>query len=380
MLKKCSNLNTFGVTCIYLGLNLYLMSGWSIEVIPNHRELESRKILKLLPEAHRALAELKGAAASIPNQAILTNTLALQEARDSSAIENIITTQDALFKAELYLSSFTDLAAKEVQNYKRALQTGFELVKSKSLLTNATILRVQEEVEKNKAGFRKVPGTALKNARTGQTIYTPPQEYDIIVRLMGDLQTYINDDEINDYDALVKMAIIHYQFESIHPFYDGNGRTGRIINMLYLIMRGLLDTPILYHSTYIMVHKATYYRLFSEVRNTNNWENWLAFMITCVSETASSTVGRIYRIREEMQRTKRAIRAKYKFYSQDLINTLFQHPYTKIEFVVRDLGVSRYTAATYLNTLAQDGTLRKYKLGKSNYYVNERLMAVLNDA
>lgn len=148
------------------------MPSWSIEVIPNHRDLEGYNILKLLPEVHRALAELKGAAASIPNQAILTNTLALQEARDSSAIENIITTQDTLFKAELDLSSFTDLAAKEVQNYKRALQTGFELVSSKGLLTNATILRVQVEVEKNKAGFRKVPGTALKNARTGQTIYT----------------------------------------------------------------------------------------------------------------------------------------------------------------------------------------------------------------
>lgn len=355
------------------------MLAWSIESIPNHPEVESRRILKLLPEAHRALAELKGAAASIPDQSILANTLALQEARDSSAIENIITTQDALFKAELDLSSFSDVAAKEVQNYKQALQTGFELVSASGLLTNATILRVQEAVERNKAGFRKVPGTTLKNARTGEVIYTPPQDYGTIVRLMGDLQTYINDDTINDYDPLVKMAIIHYQFESIHPFYDGNGRTGRIINMLYLIMHGLLDTPILYHSTYIMAHKATYYRLFREVKDTNDWENWLAFMITCVSETASSTVAKIHRIREAMRQTKREIRANHGFYSQDLINTLFQHPYTKIEFVVRDLRISRYTAANYLNKLADDGTLRKDKLGKSNYYVNERLMRILNE-
>lgn len=355
------------------------MSTWNIDTIPNHPKLETRRILKLLPRIHAALAELKGAAATIPNQSILINTLALQEARDSSAIENIITTQDALFKAELALDAFDDLAAKEVQNYQRALQKGFHLVKMNGLLTNSTILQVQEEVERNKAGFRKVPGTALKNARTGQTIYTPPQEYDTIVRLMGDLQDYINDDEINDYDPLVKMAVIHYHFESIHPFYDGNGRTGRIINMLYLIQRGLLNLPILYHSSYIMANKGTYYQLFREVRNTNEWENWLLFMITGIYETATNTVAKIQRIKAEMQRTKQEVRSKHKFYSQDLINALFQHPYTKIEFLMRDLGVARSTAMNYLNQLASEGTLRKERLGKYNYYVNERLMTILND-
>ncbi len=353
------------------------MSNWSIDSIPSHTTLESRRVLKLLPKIHASLAELKGAAASIPNQSILMNTLALQEARDSSAIENIITTQDALFKAELNLKSFTDLAAKEVQNYNRALQKGFELVKSSGIITNNIIIQIQEELERNNAGFRKVPGTELKNSVTGATIYTPPQDYDTIVRLMGDLQTYINDDGINDYDPLVKMAIIHYQFESIHPFYDGNGRTGRIINILYLILRGLLDLPILYHSSYIIIYKADYYRLFQEVRETNNWENWLLFMIRGIGETAESTVNKIKSIREEMRYTKEKIRSDYKFYSQDLLNTLFQHPYTKIDFIIRDLQVSRLTAANYLNTLAKDGILRKDKLGKSNYYINERLISIL---
>lgn len=355
------------------------MSSWSIENIPSHATIESRQILKLLPQVHAALAELKGVAASIPNQSILLNTLALQEARDSSAIENIITTQDALFKNELNLKSFDDLAAKEVQNYNSALQTGFRLIQSKGVLTNSIIIQIQEELERNRAGFRKVPGTELKNSVTGATIYTPPQDYDTIVRLMGDLQTYINDNEINDYDPLVKMAIIHYQFESIHPFYDGNGRTGRIINILYLIMRGLLNLPILYHSSYIVRYKADYYRLFQEVREQNKWENWILFMIRGIGETAVSTINKVQGIRDVMFEMKREIRDNHKFYSQDLINTLFKHPYTKIDFVVRDLRVSRLTAASYLNKLAESGILKKDKIGKSNYYINTKLLKVLSE-
>ena len=354
------------------------MPTWSINAIPNHATLETRRILKLLPSVHSALAELKGVAASIPSQSILINTLAVQEARDSSAIENIITTQDELFRASLNLKSTDDLAAKEVQNYNRALQKGYDLVRSRGLITNRTILEIQEELEKNKAGFRRLPGTELKNAVTGQTIYTPPQDYDSIVSLMGDLQEYINNDEINDYDPLVKMAVIHYQFESIHPFYDGNGRTGRILNILYLIQRGLLTLPILYHSSYIIKHKADYYRLFQEVREQNLWDNWIEFMVRGVGETARNSITKIQGIKEEMRRTKAEIRAKHRFYSQDLLNNLFQHPYTKIDFVVRDLRVSRLTAANYLNTLAEDGIIRKEKLGKSNYYVNDRLMTILS--
>ncbi len=353
------------------------MTKWTIEAIPSHPRLETRKILKLLPGVHAALAELKGVAASIPNQAILINTLALQEARDSSAIENIITTQDALFKAELNLKSFNDLPAKEVQNYNSALQKGFSLVRERGIITNNIIIQIQQELEKNNAGFRKVPGTELKNSITGKTIYTPPQDYDSIVRLMGDLQIYMNDDEINDYDPLVKMAIIHYQFESIHPFYDGNGRTGRIINILFLIMKGYLDLPILYYSRYIIHYKVDYYKLFQEVRERNEWEEWILFMVKGLGETAKQTIATIRSIRKEMQKMKIEMRENYKFYSQDLLNTLFQHPYTKIEFIMDELQVSRTSASSYLNTLARDGLLRKDKIGNSNYYVNERLMAIL---
>ena len=356
------------------------MPPWSIDSIPNHGTLETRRILKLLPAAHAALAELKGVAASIPNQSILLNTLALQEAKDSSAIENIFTTQDALFKAELHLKSFGDLAAKEVQNYNRALQKGFDLVKSRGLITNNAIIQIQEELERNKAGFRRVPGTAIMNATTNTAIYTPPQDYDTVVRLMGDLQEYINDDEMNTYDPLVKMAIIHYQFESIHPFYDGNGRTGRILNILYLIQQGLLELPILYHSSYIIRYKQDYYRLFEEVRETNDWENWIVFMVKGVEDTARRAIRLIQSIRDEIRYLKHELRNRYNFYSQDLINTLFQHPYTKIDFLIRDLRVTRVTAANYLNTLAKDGYLKKDKIGKSNYYVNERLMAILGSS
>lgn len=356
---------------------LPVLSTWSIDHLPSQATLETRRILKMLPPAHAALAELKGAAASIPDQTILLNTLALREARDSSAIENIITTQDALYKVELNLKPFSDLAAKEVQDYNRALRKGYELIKSRGLITNQTIIQIQEELEGNRAGFRRVPGTALLNDRTGAVIYTPPQDYDTIARLMGDLQHYINTDEINDYDPLVKMAIIHYQFESIHPFYDGNGRTGRILNILYLILRGLLDAPILYHSSFIIQHKADYYRLFQEVRETGNWENWLAFMVRSIGETAVDTVRTVKAIRAAMRETKQTLRSRYKFYSQDLLSTLYQHPYTKIEFIQRDLGVSRHTAANYLNTLASDGLLRKEKLGNSNYYINRSLVNLL---
>ncbi|MEZ5048621.1 MAG: Fic/DOC family N-terminal domain-containing protein, partial [Saprospiraceae bacterium] len=205
------------------------MNSWGLEELPPNIDLETKKVLKALPSAHAALAELKGIASTIPNQSILINTLGLQEAKDSSAIENIITTHDDLYKSELNFDAFKSLQAKEVQNYISALKKGFELITKTGLLTNKSILQIQEVLENNKAGFRKLPGTALKNAATGETIYTPPQDYVEIMNLMANLEKYINDSELQDCDPLIKMAIIHFQFESIHPFYDGNGRTGRII-------------------------------------------------------------------------------------------------------------------------------------------------------
>ena len=354
------------------------MSNWLIDHIPSDATIETRRILKLLPKAHAALAELKGVAASIPDQSILIKTLALREAQDSSAIENIITSQDDLYRAELNLTPLSNLAAKEVQNYNRALLLGFELIREQGIITNRTILRTQENIENNRAGYRRLPGTALKNAQTGATIYTPPQEYDRIVSLMNDLERYINTNEINGFDPLVKMAIIHYQFESIHPFYDGNGRTGRIINVLYLIQQGLLDLPILYLSSYIIQNKSTYYSLFQTVWTSNDWEEWIVYFLEGVAQTAISTVATVRAIRQSMRTVKQEWRSRYKFYSQDLLNTLYQHPYTKIDFVTRDLRVTRPTASSYLNQLTRDGWLRKERHGNNFFFVNIALTDILS--
>jgi Fic family protein len=353
------------------------MKNWEISELPFNIDLETKKVLKSLPSAHAALAELKGIASAIPNQNILINTLGLQEAKDSSAIENIITTHDDLYKSELNLDSFKSLNAKEVQNYISALKRGFELTSQSGLLTNNTILQIQEVLEGNKAGYRKLPGTALKNASSGETIYTPPQDYDEILRLMTNLEKYINDSEISNIDPLIKMAVIHFQFESIHPFYDGNGRTGRIINILYLIHEQLQNLPILYLSSYIIKHKTDYYTYLQKIREENLWEDWILFMIKGIEETARETIELILKIKELMFEYKYQLRDNYKFYSQDLLNNLFKHPYTKIEFVVNDLGVSRLTAANYLNKLAQDKILKKEKLGTGNYYINEKLFQLL---
>lgn len=353
------------------------MSTNKLKKLPLEKDIETKIVLKKLSSAHRALAELKGIVSSIPNESILINTLGLQEAKDSSAIENIITTYDDLYKAELKFGIFKSLDAKEVQNYIAALKKGFQLISKNNILSNNDVIEIQSVLENNDAGFRKVPGTVLKNYSTGETIYTPPQDYNTIQGLMTNLEKFINDDTLSEFDPLVKMAIIHYQFESIHPFYDGNGRTGRIINVLYLVIKDLLDLPILYLSRYIIEHKIEYYKLLQEVRKTNNWENWLLYMINGIEQTAKETIMLILQIRLLMFEYKFFIRDNYKFYSQDLLNNLFKHPYTKIEFIENDLGVSRITAANYLNKLSKDGLLRKEKLGTGNYYINEKLFKIL---
>lgn len=353
------------------------MNSWKLERLPLQVDFESKSVLKALPKAHFALAELKGIASSIPNQNILINTLGLQEAKDSSEIENIVITHDDLYKSGLNLTAFKSLDAKEVQNYITALKKGFQLIAESGLLTNKTILTIQEALEDNKAGFRKLPGTELKNARTGEVIYTPPQDSEDILDLMSNLERYINESDFQDIDPLIKMAIIHFQFESIHPFYDGNGRTGRIINILYLILENLQSLPILYLSNYIIKHKTDYYKLIQNVRDKNEWEGWILFMIKGIEVTAKETTELILKIKELMLTYKHRLRDNYKFYSQDLLNNLFKHPYTKIEFIVKDLGVSRLTASNYLNKLTKDGILKKEKLGTGNYYINIELVELL---
>ncbi len=333
-------------------------------------------ISKKLTTASRKLAEVKGMAVSIPNQEILINTLGMQEAKDSSAIENIVTTHDQLFKDDAFPEVVANPAAKEVRDYRQALQLGFRLVQETSLITINHILAIQAELEKNSAGFRRLPGTVLKDG-SGNTVYTPPQDPETILRTMRDLERFINDDSVYEADPLIKMALIHHQFESIHPFYDGNGRTGRIINVLYLVQQGLLDTPVLYLSRHVAQRKEEYYRLLQSVRNQDVWEHWVLYMLTAVEQTAIETMRTIVAIKDSLLDYKRRIRDEFKFYSQDLINNLFTHPYTKISFVERDLGVSRLTAAKYLDQLADRGLLVKHRLGNANYYVNVALNAIL---
>lgn len=348
-------------------------------MLPPEFDVETKAILKQLSQAYRYLAELKGIAKTIPNESILINTLPLLEAKDSSAIENIITTHDEIYKENLFESFISNPNAKEVHQYAKALQIGYNALKNKQLLTNRIILDIQGIIVSNKAGYRRLPGTELKNSKTGETVYKPPQDYDTIIRLMQNLEEYINNDDLHPVDPLIKMAIIHYQFESIHPFYDGNGRTGRILNILYLVLKGLLDLPILYLSSYIIKTKADYYRLLKEVRDKGNWENWILYLLKGVESTSKGTIYLINEISKLMMKYKHSIRNNYKFYSQDLLNNLFKHPYTKIEYLQKDLNIHRQTAANYLDELVKGGFLKKEKIGRNNYYINEPLFLLFKN-
>ncbi len=347
----------------------------TLDSLPAAR-FETPAILKKLASASRRLGELKGAAGSIPHQSILINSLTMQEAKDSSEIENIVTTHDEIFQDDNSPGSTLSPAAKEVLRYRQALWTGFEAVHRTGLLTANQMIEIQAVLEQNEAGFRKVPGTTLKDG-AGRVVYTPPQEPEEIVSLMSDLERFINDSALFDVDPLIKMALIHHQFESIHPFYDGNGRTGRIINVLYLVKEGLLDIPILYLSRHIVRTKADYYLLLQSVRTQDTWEEWVIYLLTAVEETAVEAMLTVQRIKAALLDYKHRIRAGHKFYSQDLINNLFSHPYTRIELIERDLGVSRLTAARYLEALTVAGFLRKKRIGRYNYFINPALTDIL---
>jgi len=342
-----------------------------IKNLPLKTNIETQPILKKAIQANRALAKLNGTAKIIPNQNILINALVLQEAKDSSEIENIITTHDELFRAGLDIESVTN-EAKEVQHYREALIRGYELVRDHGLLLKRDIVEIQGILEQNDAGVRRQSGTVLRNMATGEVVFEPPQNHEEIQALLSELERYIN--EPNDLDPLVNMAIIHYQFESIHPFYDGNGRTGRIINILYLILKGMLDLPILYLSSYIIRHKADYYRLLQEVRTKENWEEWILYMLDGVEQTSLGTIDLVQDIHTLMAKTQHQIQEQLpKIYSKDLVEVLFMHPYTKIDFLIAHLGVHRDTASKYLNELEKIGLMRNIKLGRSKFFVHTEL-------
>lgn len=357
------------------------MASYEIPLLPLPYDLETKAVLRQANKANRKLAELKGVAQTIPNERILISSLTLQEAKDSSAVENIVTTQDDLYRAGLD-AGFTLIGAatKEVLFYREAINEGFKLVRNKNILTLNDIKRIQEVLEQNSAGFSTTPGTQLKRSSDGAVIYTPPQDGQRIVELMSNLEQFINDDELCSIDPLVKMAIIHHQFESIHPFYDGNGRTGRIVNILYLVTSGLLDLPILYLSRYITHNKAEYYERIQAIRNATGdnsaqWEAWILYMLRGVEQTAEETIALVKNIGKLMTEYKNIIRPAFGGkYSHELLNGLFYHPYTKIGHLESNMLVSRQTAAKYLDRLASLGLLQKERMGKENYYINTRLM------
>ena len=352
---------------------------FKIQSLPPQFEVENITILKALNAASRALGELHKKKKKIPNSQILIDTIALQEAKDSNEVENIVTTDDELYQSSVEFENVSQ-AAKEAQSYASALKLGFSIIKKNGILTTNDIKKIQEIVSPNHP-VRKVPGTVLKNPKTQEVVFTPPQNHIEIIKLLENLEVYINDNAFHDVDGLIKMPIIHYQFESIHPFYDGNGRTGRILNMLYLVHQQLLDIPVLYLSSYIIKNKSDYYRLLQEVRTENKWEEWIIWMLKGVEETAKDTIVVVNNIKLLMDEYKQKIRANHKFYSHDLINIIFKHPYTKYDFLERELKIHRHTARTYLNALSEDENkfLTKIKIGKSNYFINERLLKILKN-
>jgi Fic family protein len=349
-----------------------------LPLLPPKVEIETKAILKKTISAGRALAELKGLGETIPNQALLVNSIILQEAKASSEIENIITTHDALFRAFSAKTSQIDPATKEVLRYREALWEGFSSLKDRPLLTTNLFIRIVQTIRANEAGIRNTPGTKVANAATGEVVFTPPEGEDIIRDKLKNLEDYIHAEDM--VDPLMKLALIHYQFEAIHPFTDGNGRTGRILNILYLTSNQLLDLPVLSLSKYIIEHKSDYYRLLRGITEHQEWEPWILFMLDAVEQTAVYTRDKILAIRELLIKTLEITKEKLppRVYSKDLIELLFHQPYTKAQFLVDAGIVARKTAAIYLKELEKIGVLQIHKVGKENLYLNKELFDILS--
>ena len=346
--------------------------------LPPKVDVETKAILKKAIDARSALAELKGLGLTIPNQSILLDSLILQEAKASSEIENIITTSDALFQAFSAKTGNIDPATKEVLRYREALWKGYNTLKKRPVLSTSLFVELVKTIKQYSEGIRKLPGTTIKNATTGKILYTPPESESIIRDKLKNLEDFIHaDDEI---DPLVKLALIHYQFAAIHPFLDGNGRTGRIINILFLVQSGLLDLPVLYLSKYIIEHKNDYYRHLRGVTEKNLWETWILFLLRAVEQTAVFTRERIIAIRDLMAQTTENARKELpaRVYSRELMEIIFHQPYAKGQFLV-DAGIAqRKTAAEYLRALEKTGIMKSMKIGKEVLYLNVELYDLLS--
>jgi len=342
--------------------------------LPPGADLETKAILKQCILARSALAELKQAAELIPNQGVLINTLPLLEAQASSAIENIITTTDRLFQFR-ELDENADAATKEALRYSRALLEGFRLLRERPLATR-TAEQICTLIKGKEMRVRRVPGTALARSQSGEIVYTPPVGEDLLRSLLANWERFLH--EATDIDPLIRMAVGHYQFEAIHPFTDGNGRTGRVLNSLFFISQDLLTLPILYLSRYIIRQKADYYRLLREVTRTDAWENWVMFMLKGVEETARWTVAKIAAIRQLLAHTVDHVRnAAPKTYSHELVILIFELPYCRIQNVTERKIAGRQTASVYLKDLVRIGVLEEKAVGREKLFIHPKLMQLL---
>jgi len=345
--------------------------------LPPRVEIETTQILRKTVSAGRALAELKGLGGTIPDQSILINSLILQEAKASSEIENVHTTDTALFMAFSAKTGRVDPATKEVLRYREALWEGYEDLERKQVLTTNLFVKAYQTIKETRGGIRNTPGTRIINPTTGKVLYTPPEGDNLLRNKLSDLERFIHGKD--HFDPLINMALIHYQFEAIHPFPDGNGRVGRILNILYLVHKGLLDFPVLYLSKYIIEKRTSYNRLLKRVTEQGEWEKWILYMLDAVEQTASDTKERVVGIRDLLAETLDLAKEKLpsRVYSKDLIELLFHRPFTKVQFIV-DAGIAkRQTASEYLKELEKTGILKGYKSGKEKLYLNVRLYDLL---
>lgn len=347
----------------------------TLPFLPPKCDLESKATLKAAIKANKALAELKTRGNLLPNQSMLIDSLVLLEAKDSSEIENIFTTNDKLYQANAINENMVDPHTKEVRRYRQALKHVVYNACEKPLSAN-TFIDIFQIIKENQSGVRTTPGTKIASPN-GDIIYTPPEGKGVLLRLLGNLEEYMHADD--DVDPLIKMAILHYQFEAIHPFTDGNGRTGRILNILYLLQAELLDVPVLFLSNYIIRNKTPYYRGLQDVTEHQKWEEWIVYMLKAVEVTSYETIARINLIRSAMRNYKQVMQEKLpKIYKKELLEILFEQPYCHIQSLV-DHGIAeRKTAALYLKKITEVGLLETYKFGKKNLYVNPALMLILN--
>jgi Uncharacterized conserved protein len=348
-----------------------------LPLLPPIQELENKNILKKAIAANKALAELNCLSALLPNSLVLVNVIGLQEAKLSSEIENVVTTNDALYKAYSNELECTDPQTKEVLRYKEALWHGYLMLEEGRPISIRLMEELYRIVKQAGGGIRKHSGTKLSNM-SGKIIYTPPEGEEVIREKLKNLEQYINDDFDADIDPLIKLPIIHYQFEAIHPFSDGNGRVGRIINILYLIDKGLLTYPVLYLSKYIIENKEKYYSGLRKVTEDGKWEEWILYILSAVEYTAKLTKEKILKIKEQFEADVELIKEQLpKFYSKDLLEVIYEHPYCKISFLEKRGVAKRQTASKYLKALSELGVLKAVKVGKEYYYINEKFLQIL---